>query len=213
MGSVIGVDVGQKRDPTAISVCTRELREGKEHHTARFLQRLPLGTPYPAVGERLKEIVAGAQKMPGGVSAVFVDATGVGLPVVDALSVAGVRVIGCYFTHGDKRTEKTDDSGKVVEVVIGKGWLVSKLQVLLQHGRVHLPDTPEALRLAKELRDYELKISENGNDTWGAFKTGAHDDLVTALGLSVQPPPRSLGGWLVVDRVGPRRLTPQRRGY
>lgn len=30
------------------------------------------------------------------------------------------------------------------------------------------------------------RVSENANDTYGAFKVGTHDDLVTALGLAVQ---------------------------
>jgi hypothetical protein len=36
------------------------------------------------------------------------------------------------------------------------------------------------------LEDYEIRVSEDANDKYGAFRTGAHDDLVTALGLAVQ---------------------------
>lgn len=63
---------------------------------------------------------------------------------------------------------------------------MSRLQALLQTGRIHLPETTEARTLAQELRDYEIRIDENANDTYGAFKVGTHDDLVTALGLAVQ---------------------------
>ena len=38
--------------------------------------------------------------------------------------------------------------------------------------------------LKRELLDYEIRVSENANDSYGAFKVGTHDDLVTALGLS-----------------------------
>jgi hypothetical protein len=58
--------------------------------------------------------------------------------------------------------------------------------VLLQTGRVHLPGTAEARALARELEAYEIRVTENANDTYGAFKVGTHDDLVTALGLAVQ---------------------------
>jgi len=44
--------------------------------------------------------------------------------------------------------------------------------------------------LAGELLTYEIKVSENGADTYGAFKVGTHDDLATALGLAVQGNPR-----------------------
>ena len=40
--------------------------------------------------------------------------------------------------------------------------------------------------MARELEDYEIRVTEDANDRYGAFKVGAHDDLVTALGLAVQ---------------------------
>ena len=112
----------------------------------------------------------------------YVDATGVGQPVVDLLSAATARPIACYFTHGDRRTQERG------RVSIGKAWLVSRLQSLLQTGRLHLPATAEARQLAKELQDYEIRVDQDANDRYGAFKVGTHDDLVTALGLAVQPP-------------------------
>jgi hypothetical protein len=74
---------------------------------------------------------------------------------------------------------------------VGKAYLVSQLQALLQQGKVKLPDTAEARELAKELLDYEIGVSESANVTAGAFKTGRHDDLVTALGLAVLRDPRA----------------------
>ncbi|MDQ3700038.1 MAG: hypothetical protein M3442_03845, partial [Chloroflexota bacterium] len=48
--------------------------------------------------------------------------------------------------------------------------------------------------LGRELLDYEIRVDERANDTYGAFKVGAHDDLVTAVGLAIQadPPQRSV---------------------
>jgi hypothetical protein len=203
---VIGVDVGQRADPTAIAVVERQERGEDDHHVVRFLERLPLGTPYPTVAERLEAVVDGVKgkaerrqvetaRWTAGGQAVtlyeerdiiphvtlYVDATGVGQPVVDLLAVAGVRPIACYFTHGDRRVRTGH------EVSIGKAWLVSRLQALLQTGRLHLPDTDEARVLARELQDYEIRVDEDANDRYGAFKVGTHDDLVTALGLGVQP--------------------------
>ena len=40
--------------------------------------------------------------------------------------------------------------------------------------------------MARELEDYEIRVSEDANDRYGAFRVGSHDDLVTALGLAVQ---------------------------
>lgn len=53
-------------------------------------------------------------------------------------------------------------------------------------GRLHLPRTAEAETLAEELLDYEIRVDQDANDRYGAFRVGAHDDLVTALGLAVQ---------------------------
>lgn len=193
----IGVDIGQRVDPTAIAVLEQDWRvvgAGKlteDHYTARFLARLPLDTPYPAVASRLVEIIAGVRRQAalgvqsaGGIHVtLYMDATGVGQPVVDVMEGAGVGVPikAVYFTHGDRRMVDGDGSIK-----LGKAWLVSRLQALLQTGRLHLPNIPEAEALAKELMDYEIRVDENANDKYGAFKVGTHDDLVTALGLAVQ---------------------------
>ena len=54
--------------------------------------------------------------------------------------------------------------------------------------------------MSRELETYEIKVSEDANDRYGAFKTGAHDDLATALGLAVQTDGGSVGTVLDVPR-------------
>lgn len=186
----IGVDIGQKHDPTAIAVVEAERRKREEggsawHYLVRHLERLPLGTSYPEVGRRVAAVVTEVVAKTGSEPILYVDATGVGTPVVDALRGPGVRakLVAVYFTHGDRRLE--DGS----QISLGKGWLVSRLQVLLQSELVHLPRTREAEVLTSELRDYEIRVSEDANERYGAFKVGTHDDLVTALGLAVQTDP------------------------
>jgi len=88
-------------------------------------------------------------------------------------------------------------------VSLGKTWLVSRLQVLLQTGRILLPKTAEAEALAKELMDYEIRVTEQANDTYGAFKVGTHDDLVTALGLATQVDPRVQGKPVAAGGLNP----------
>ncbi len=192
MGPVIGVDIGQKRDPTAICVMESERRLEENdlevwHYMARYLQRLPLGTPYPKVAKRVGEVAEGVAARSESHPWVYVDATGVGQPIVDLLLERHPLVTPVYFTHGDRRVQ--DNTG----VKLGKAWLVSRLQALLQTGRIHLPCTSEARALAEELLDYEIRVDENANDKYGAFRVGTHDDLVTALGLAVQPP--MAGSW------------------
>lgn len=69
------------------------------------------------------------------------------------------------------------------DIAMPKPLLVSRLQALLQSRRIQMPDTSQTRALAAELRVYEVRISEDANLSAGAFKTGTHDDMATALGL------------------------------
>ena len=202
MGAVtVGVDIGQRRDPTAIAVVEQEERRDTEtHHIARHLERVPLGSPYPAVAERVAAVVQGVHAATlGETPTLYVDATGVGTPIVDVLRTASVgdlaRVVAVFFNHGDRRKVERD------EVKLGKAWLVSRMQALLQSGLLHLPRNAEAETLGKELLDYEIRVTEDANDRYGAFRVGAHDDLVTAVGLATQEDRG--GGWSTSYRDDP----------
>lgn len=199
LACTVGIDIGQKRDPTAIAVV--EVRERTTGHTSeamhitRHLERLPLGTSYPKIAERLAVIVKNAQQEARqqhfeerGVTnpreygfTVYIDSTGVGQPVVDILAETGLDIHPVYFTHGDRRNEEDGN------ITIGKLWLVSRLKTLFQTGRIRLPPNhAEAQAMMQELQDYGIRVDQQANDRYGAFKVGAHDDLVTALGLAVQ---------------------------
>jgi hypothetical protein len=135
MTITIGVEIGQKRDPTAVCVAEVDRRDGasgtETHFIVRYLQRLPLGTPYPKVAERIARITGGVQARKRTHTIVYVAATGVGQPVVDLLreQIRGARVVEVYFTHGDRRTEARE-AGQL-RVSLGKAYLVSRLQALL----------------------------------------------------------------------------------
>jgi hypothetical protein len=188
----IGIDVGQRRDPTAIVVADA-VGEPQGYdvlwsYTARHLERLPLGTDYETVAARLKQVVQRVADHPErqGPIAVIVDATGVGLPVVDILrrTLAGspASLTAAMFTHGYRLNGVIGDK----EIGVGKAYLVSTLQSLFQTGRIQLPAKhPEAHAMVRELQDYEIRVDDDAHDRYGAFKTGTHDDLVTALGLAV----------------------------
>ena len=178
LGVQVGVDIGQKLDPTALVVIELQRRGREMHFVARAVQRLALGTTYPAVAARLGEIDRKLRAM-GRHPQFWVDATGVGQPVVDLLREAGIDLTPVYLTGSDQATQ-----GERGELRLGKAVLVSRLQVLLQSERVHLPATAEAGILAQELLNYEIRVNENAAAQFGAFKVGSHDDLATALGLA-----------------------------
>jgi hypothetical protein len=183
----IGVDVGQISDPSALAV-TEVMRV--EHggrldmeYLVRHMERLPLGTSYPAVAQRVAAVLA-SELLKQRRRLVRIDVTGVGRPVYE-LILQEVRtrpetrdaiIQPITFVHGEAFNER---DGK-----LGKAYLVSRLQALLQRFGIHAPDTPEVRAMIEELKVYEIKIDQDGKDTYGAFKVGKHDDLVTALGLS-----------------------------
>ncbi len=204
MGAItVGVDIGQRVDPTALAVC--EL-VGTVYHV-RFLERLQLNVSYPDIARRIGEVcgklldreaerlarerltpaaLAGQHRSDAARSIwVVADATGVGAPVCDLLraelKATGIRLTAAFFTHGDK----SSIGWGVREATVGKAYLVSRLQALIQAQRILLPKTAEAEVLASELLNYEIRIDDDANLKAGAFKVGTHDDMATALGLSV----------------------------
>lgn len=187
MGAVtIGVDIGQKIDPTALAVA--EYEPTRDTWIVRRVERLPLGTKYPAVAQRIVEVVGRLHEREPWL---LLDATGVGLPVVDLVRAAleeeriSCRVTACWFTHGDRC------EWGMGEARVGKAYVVSRLQALLQQDRIKWPRTAETTYLADELLAYEIRVDDQANDRYGAFRVGTHDDVVTAVGLSVLP---GLGG-------------------
>lgn len=198
MGSVttVGVQIGQGREPTAIAVAEVERRTAGEnvasHFQIHFLDRMPPGTTYPAIVARLVEIVAGVTTRTGSRPTLNVDATAAD-PVLELLREKQLEPVACHFNHGGRRN-RID----LREVVIGKGFLVVRLKVLFQTGRLHLANTEETAILREELLAYELRLEDDADNRLGAFRVGTRDDLVTALGLAVQEDDR--GPTWFVDR-------------
>lgn len=209
---VIGVDLGQAHDYTAVAVLERELREtgrtlkryayggGNElapemeaTYKVRHLERFPLGTAYPEQVERVKELTHATQrlKLRNGERAkarLVVDQTGVGRPVVDMLKKAGLRNLTSVTIHGGDQTVREWTSYRAP-----KRELVSVLQVLLQTKRLEVAaGLPLAQTLQQEMLAFKVEISKSGHDAYGNdWRENPHDDLVLAV---------SLAGW-VGERV------------
>jgi hypothetical protein len=199
MEVVMGVAPRQRREPSGLCVVEIDRRRNEsgqkeDHYVVRYLERLPPGTSFPAMAQRFGEVAAAVSQRTGSRPVIYVDATGFGQPFIDEVKRAGsyTRIRPVFFTHGDRRIEEGG------EVRLGKCWLVTQVQMLLQTHQLHLPRSPEAERLAEELMEYEVQVAPDANDRYGAFKVGSQDELVTALGLAVQRPPggRIEHGWI-----------------
>ncbi len=192
MSFFVGVKIGQKRYPSAVCAAEEERREdGQCHYLIRALIRLPIGTSHINIAQRVGQMVAGIRQRSRTSITTYVDATGLGQPVVDAVErhAKQATIKPVYFNHGDRRVEEGD------VVTLGKAYLVSRLQVLLESGRLHLPRTPEREAWTQDLLEYELEVKPDANDQYGTFRVGPHDELITALGLAVQ------GGRRIVSAV------------
>lgn len=94
---------------------------------------------------------------------VLMDSTGVGDPVYDLLKRAGVSVQGYKFTNQSKQE------------------LIDRLTMAFEQGELLIPQHRD---LITELQFYEYTLTASGSVRLGTpERTGAHDDLVTALAL------------------------------
>ena len=156
----IGLDLGQKRDPAAIAIV-----EKKGLILVRHLERMPLGTTYPNIVERIRRI---ANHHPlAGRCALAVDGTGLGAPVVDMLRAAriGCEIAAVTITGGEKESK----SGNTWNVP--RTDLIAGLQLLLEQKQI---------KIASRLKETEAIVRELMNIN----SPSHHDDLVFALSLA-----------------------------
>jgi hypothetical protein len=168
----VGVDLGQKQDHTAIAIVERPEERGQQQSTLllRRIQRVALGTPYPAVVEMVRDIANGEAL--GGRCALAVDGTGVGAPVVDMLRAAGLRceITAVTITGGER------EAGRGANwVSVPKKDLISGVQLALEKGE---------LRIARRMKDAGALVRELVSVRMGEATGGEHDDLVIALALA-----------------------------
>jgi hypothetical protein len=207
---LIGVDLGQQQDYTAISVTERAYvptgerfdgtyrRKGRQvlaslekvalEYRVRHLERPSLGTPYTEVVDRILELI----KALGGNPALVVDATGVGRPVMDmlwrelikGLEGTTITVTPCTvtITGGNSVTRNPDLGGHNVP----KRDLISAALVLMQNGRLKIAEGLSLKEtLVKELLNFRVKINiSTAHDSYEAWREGDHDDLVLSVALA-----------------------------
>ena len=173
---ILGVDLGQVSDYTALCVAERTaLSDEPPLYEVRHLERAPLGTPYPAVVAHVGRLMATPELVDR--TKLVADGTGVGRPVVDLLWVAGMQAVNITITSGQRA------AGGLNSWRVPKRDLVTNLQVLLQSHRLRVAaDLPLAEALTNEMLDFRVRVSDAGRDSWGAGRE--HDDLVLALAIA-----------------------------
>lgn len=187
---LVGLDLGQTQDPSALVVLERteqykpgglidpEFAEPQGHYALRYLKRWQLGTSYPNIVRETKAILS-RPPLPG--CRLVVDHTGVGRAVVDMFAEADLpaKMIPITITTGHAATRH------------GTGWHVAKkhlagvLQILLQSQRFKISPIKEKKLLEKELRAFRVKVkASTGNETFEALRESDHDDMVLACAIA-----------------------------
>ena len=168
---ILGLDLGQAQDPSAIGIV--EGRAAELH--LRHLERLLLGTPYPAVVEHVSGLM---QALPAR-SALVVDAGGPGRPVVDLMRERGLEPVPVSITSG-RRTHQANGM-----VYVPKRELVRGLVTAFENERLKVAKgLPLAKAFIGELQAFQVRLTAKGRDTYAA-RSGEHDDLVLAVALAV----------------------------
>ena len=173
---VLGLDLGQANDYTALCVAERTASEpgAPPIYEIRHVDRAPLGTPYPDIVAHVGRLMGTPELSEN--ARLVVDGTGVGRPVVDLLWHAGMPAVSITITGGHRVTGANFSWG------VPKRDLVTNLQVLLQSHRLRIAaDLPLADALADEMLDFRVRVSDAGHDSWGGRD---HDDLVLALAIA-----------------------------
>lgn len=196
---IVSCDLGQRIDPTAVAVLEvrppAAIAEAVTPHDmevalaarhppridVRHLERLPLGTEYHGVVAHVGSLLRRSPLDRGG-PALVLDQTGVGTPVVEMFTRAGLRPIGVTITGGDKEV-RVMGTGRHEEWHVAKLLLVSRVQAGLNDGSLRIAkDLPDARTLAVEMQDFRASISDAGYTRFGA-REGAHDDLILAVAI------------------------------
>jgi hypothetical protein len=199
----VGLDLGQRRDYTAIAIVERRYKDEDDQRKVqslalRRIERVPLGTSYPQVVDRVRAIVQHPALR--GKCSLTVDATGVGNPVVDMLGAArlGCDINAVTITGGERGQQSSNSvvgSDSITRLSDPKRDLIAGLEVLLERGELRIARRLKDVgSLIKELMDMRSSTSATGKMRLGAEAHGEHDDLVIALALACWRAKRPVNG-------------------
>jgi hypothetical protein len=183
-----GVDLGQKRDYSALAVLRRMWKMGTPEefiasashayhgewiYEVVQAERVELGTSYADIGDWLFNVVQAVD--PRLKRTVVLDGTGVGAVVTDHLRRRGLRaeLCPCVITGSSKPGSRTD----AYATYVGKEQLLSRLAVAVENQEFWISERcREGYRLGEELKALRMEGKPPG---------GMGDDLAFALALAV----------------------------
>jgi hypothetical protein len=152
------------------------------HYYGKLLRRYDVNTPYPDIVDHVVRIF---EQPDFSGSALVIDGTGVGRPVVDLFRKAhpACKIVLVTITGGTAAAAKCDEFGYWH---VSKRELVACLNMLMQTRRFQVDDSIDnAGVLIRELRNFVEKIKVTGNTSYEAWRESVHDDMVLASALAL----------------------------
>jgi hypothetical protein len=179
---IVSVDLGQARDHTAVGVIeTSPARPNYPQpvYHLRHMERLELGTSYPAVAAHVKALLA-RRPLQLHPTYLTVDSTGVGRAITDMLRPHFRALIPITITGG-RETNADGEGGFNVP----KRDLIGVVQMLLQSRRLKFAaGLPDVDVLVRELETFRAKINiSTGHESFESWRARDHDDMVLSLAI------------------------------
>lgn len=141
----------------------------------RHVERLAVGTPYPRIAERVRQIGAGLKG-----ATLALDATGVGKAAVELFGGIEMPTWVVTITGGEEVVREG------FSYRVPKRDVVSTAQVHLQSGRLKIAqELPEAPLLLRELQGFRMTVDLRRTGEPLAWRERANDDLVLALAVGL----------------------------
>lgn len=169
--TVAGIDVGSRRDKTALC--------GLSGRRVGPLALMPANIPLAEQAGVLAPLVSDCEM-------VAVDATGLGLGLAEALEKLGVNVMFVTIAAGDKVTGHSHHTTArtCLTVTAGKTWLVQRLGIAIRTRALDVGDSDSARELLRQLGNMTARITQRGRVKMEAPGVAA-DDLALALALAL----------------------------
>ena len=200
--TLIGLDIGQMVDYTALALIERTQGDDRHPHEAppddrrslverrvnhspasyvvRHLQRFELGTSYPDIVQRVCAMLQ-RPELDGRPVTLLLDVTGVGRGILDMFKAAKVYPKAVTI-HGGQATSIQGN-----EYHVSKRDLVYGLTSLSQGRPVRLAlgeRLPFAGAVRQEMQTFTARINPaTAHESFAAWREQAHDDLLLAMSL------------------------------
>jgi hypothetical protein len=178
---LVGVDLGQSSDYTAINITEETATYHKfkslitREYRVTYLERFR-GVPYTVIVKRISQMFDNPLLKVYG--SLLVDKTGVGQAVVDIMRSDGLHPIGITITAGHHVTQVPDGFN------VPKRELITAHLMLMQAGQWKCSSKLDhAETLMRELENFQLKIRPSGQVAYEAWREDEHDDLVLSVAL------------------------------